>query len=599
MALVLGVRAAFSGRVAFPDIAWRPLLLISASVALFAVLLPIAGLALTSLAVVICAGLGGLRRAAARERHAGGRARDFCGAAVRHRARAADPGLAVVTAGMDLFANLATGFAVALTPANIGFCFLGALIGTLVGVLPGIAPITTIAILLPFTFSLPPASSLIMLAGIFYGAQYGGSTTAILVNVPGESSAIVTCLDGHQMAKQGRAGPALAIAAIASFVAGTIATIVIATASAPMSWLALKFNAAEYFSLMVLGLTGAVVLAHGAPEKAVAMVLVGLLLGLVGIDVNTGAPRMTMDLAGLGDGIGFVPVAIGMFGIAELAVTLGRPQERSLLSFKLRNLWPSWAEIARMHRRPCCAAPCSARCSACCPAAARRCRRSPPMRWRRRCRATPERFGRGAIEGVAAPEAANNAGAQTSFIPLLTLGIPGNAIMALMVGAMMIQGIQPGPQVMTAQPQLFWGVIASMWLGNLMLIVLNLPMIGLWVSLLRVPYRLMFPAIVLFCCIGTYSVGNTVFDIWVMLLFGVLGVFFYKVGAEPAPFILGFILGPADGGELPPRHVSVARRPDGVHRAADQRGLLLMSLALLVILVLPAVKRKREEVFKE
>ena len=246
---------------------------------------------------------------------------------------------------MDLIANLATGFAVALTPANLGFCFLGALIGTLVGVLPGIAPITTIAILLPFTFSLPPTSSLIMLAGIFYGAQYGGSTTAILVNVPGESSSIVTCLDGHQMAKQGRAGPALAIAAIASFVAGTIATVVIATASVPMTWLALKFNAAEYFSLMVLGLTSAVVLAHGAPEKAVAMVLVGLLLGLVGIDVNTGAPRMTMGLSDLGDGIGFVPIAIGMFGLGELAVTLGRPQDRSLLSFKLKNLWPSWAEI--------------------------------------------------------------------------------------------------------------------------------------------------------------------------------------------------------------------------------------------------------------
>ena len=246
---------------------------------------------------------------------------------------------------MDLFANLATGFGVALTPMNLGFCLLGALIGTLVGVLPGIAPITTIAILLPFTFSLPPASALIMLSGIFYGAQYGGSTTAILVNLPGESSSIVTCLDGHQMAKQGRAGPALAIAAIASFVAGTIATIIIATASAPMSWLALKFTAAEYFSLMVLGLTGAVVLAAGSPAKAVAMVLLGLLFGLVGLDVNTGLPRMTMGFGELGDGIGFVPVAIGLFGIAELAVTLGRPQDRSLLDFSLKNLWPSWAEI--------------------------------------------------------------------------------------------------------------------------------------------------------------------------------------------------------------------------------------------------------------
>ena len=499
---------------------------------------------------------------------------------------------------MDLFANLATGFAVALTPANIGFCFLGALIGTLVGVLPGIAPITTIAILLPFTFSLPPASSLIMLAGIFYGAQYGGSTTAILVNVPGKSSAIVTCIDGHQMAKQGRAGPALAIAAIASFVAGTIATIVLATASAPMSWLALKFNAAEYFSLMVLGLTGAVVLAHGSPEKAVAMVLVGLLLGLVGIDVNTGAPRMTMDLAGLGDGIGFVPVAIGLFGIAELAVTLGRPQERHLLSFKFRNLWPTAQELR-----------------ACTPAMLRGTVLGSVLgvlpgggaalssfaayAVEKKMSRTPERFGRGAIEGVAAPEAANNAGAQTSFIPLLTLGIPGNAIMALMVGAMMIQGIQPGPQVMTAQPQLFWGVIASMWLGNLMLIVLNLPMIGLWVSLLRVPYRLMFPMIALFCCIGTYSVGNTVFDVWVMLLFGLLGVFFYKVGAEPAPFILGFILGPLmEENFRRAMYLSRGNPMTFVERPISAI-LLAMSLALLIILVLPAVKRKREEVFKE
>src|SRR5262245_4511279 len=309
---------------------------------------------------------------------------------------------------MDLFANLATGFATALTPANIAFCFLGALIGTLVGVLPGIAPITTIAILLPFTFSLPPASSLIMLAGIFYGAQYGGSTTAILVNVPGESSAIVTCLDGHQMAKQGRAGPALAIAAIASFAAGTIATLVIATASVPMSALALKFNAAEYFSLMVLGLIGSVVLAHGAPDKAVAMVLVGLLLGLVGIDVNTGAPRMTYDIAELGDGIGFVPVAIGLFGIAELAVTLGRPQDRNLLTFKLRNLWPTAQEL-----RDC--IPAMLRGTALgsvlgvLPGGGAALSSFAAYAVEKKISSSPQRFGRGAIEGVAAPEAANNA----------------------------------------------------------------------------------------------------------------------------------------------------------------------------------------------
>jgi len=499
---------------------------------------------------------------------------------------------------VDLIANLATGFAVALTPANLGFCFLGALIGTLVGVLPGIAPITTIAILLPFTFTLEPASSLIMLAGIFYGAQYGGSTTAILVNVPGESSAIVTCLDGHQMAKQGRAGPALAIAAIASFVAGTIATIVIATASVPMAALALKFTAPEYFSLMVLGLTGAVVLAHGAPGKAVAMVLLGLLLGLVGIDVNTGAPRMTLDIPELGDGIGFVPIAIGMFGVAELAVTLGRPQDRTLLDVKLHQLWPTREEI-----------------TACIPAMLRGTALGSVLGvlpgggaalssfaaygLEKKVSRTPERFGRGAIEGVAAPEAANNAGAQTSFIPLLTLGIPGNAIMALMIGAMMIQGIQPGPQVMTAQPQLFWGVIASMWLGNVMLVILNLPLIGVWVSLLRVPYRLMFPAIVLFCCIGTYSINNSAFEVGLMLMFAALGVFFIKVGAEPAPFILGFILGPLMEENFR-RAMMISRGDLTVFLTRPISGFLLfLSLLLLIILVLPAVRSKRAAVFQE
>lgn len=499
---------------------------------------------------------------------------------------------------MDLFANLATGFSVAFTWANLGFCFLGVLIGTLVGVLPGIAPITTIAILLPFTFSLPPASSLIMLAGIFYGAQYGGSTTAILVNVPGESSAIVTCLDGHQMAKQGRAGPALSIAAIASFFAGTIATVVIATASAPMTWLALKFNAAEYFSLMVLGLTGAVVLAHGAPEKAVAMVLVGLLLGLVGIDVNSGAPRMTFDLAGFADGIGFVPIAIGLFGVAELAVTLGRPQDRSLLAFKLSNLWPTRADIRA-------SIPAILRGTALgsvlgvLPGGGAALSSFAAYAVEKKVSSTPERFGRGAIEGVAAPEAANNAGAQTSFIPLLTLGIPGNAIMALMVGALMIQGIQPGPQVMTSQPQLFWGVIASMWLGNLMLVVLNLPLVGLWVSLLRVPYRIMFPAIVLFCCIGTYTVGNTVFDVWTMLAFGLLGMFFYKVGAEPAPFVLGFVLGPLMEENFRRAMYLSHGNPITFLERPISAGLLLSAVGLFVILVLPAVRSKREEVFQE
>jgi putative tricarboxylic transport membrane protein len=499
---------------------------------------------------------------------------------------------------MDLIANLATGFAVALTPANLAFCLLGALIGTLVGVLPGIAPVATIAILLPFTFSLEPASAFIMLAGIFYGAQYGGSTTAILVNLPGESSSIVTCLDGHQMARQGRAGPALAIAAIASFVAGTIATLVIASMSVPMTWLALRFNAAEYFSLMVVGMIGAVVLAHGSPAKAVAMLLLGLLLGLVGLDVNSGVPRFTFEIPQLADGIGFVPVAMGLFGIAELVVNLERPQDRSVLGFKARNLLPSLAEL-----RAC--LPAMLRGTALgsvlgvLPGGGAALSSFAAYALEKKSSRDPSRFGRGAIEGVAAPEAANNAGAQTSFIPLLTLGIPGNAIMALMVGAMMIQGIQPGPQVMTQQPQLFWGVIASMWLGNLMLLVINLPMIGIWVSLLRVPYRLMFPAIVLFCCIGAYSLQNSVFDVWVMLIFGIIGVFFIKVGAEPAPFVLGFVLGPMMEENF--RRAMMLSRGDPMIFATRpiSAGLLLLAAALLVILILPAVRAKREDVFRE
>jgi TctA family transporter len=499
---------------------------------------------------------------------------------------------------MDLFSNLATGFSVALSWSNLGFCLIGALIGTLVGVLPGIAPITTIAILLPFTFTLEPASALIMLAGIFYGAQYGGSTTAILVNVPGESSSVVTCLDGHQMARQGRAGAALAIAAIASFFAGTIATIVIAGMSGPMAWLALKFTAPEYFSLMVLGLIGAVVLAHGNPAKAVAMILLGLLLGLVGLDVNSGVPRMTMDIPELSDGIGFVPVVMGLFGIAELAVNLEKPQDRQVMRLKLRHLMPSLAELR-----------------ACFPAMLRGTILGSVLgvlpgggaalssfaayALEKKVSRDPGRFGKGAIEGVAAPEAANNAGAQTSFIPLLTLGIPGNAIMALMVGALMIQGIQPGPHVMTEQPQLFWGLIASMWIGNVLLVIINLPLIGVWVSLLRIPYRLLFPAIVLFCCIGAYTLNNSVFDVGLMLLFGIVGVFFIKVGAEPAPFVLGFVLGPLMEENFR-RAMTLSNGDPAVFVTRPISAILLfLAVLLLIVLVLPTVRARRKEVFQE
>jgi putative tricarboxylic transport membrane protein len=496
---------------------------------------------------------------------------------------------------VDLVDNLALGFATALTLKNLLFCFLGALIGTLVGVLPGISPLNTVAMLLPFTFGLPPTSALIMLAGIFYGAQYGGSTTAILVNVPGETSAVMTCLDGHQMARQGRAGPALAIAAAASFFAGTVATMVIGLLSGPLSRLALKFNAAEYFSLMIVGLLAAVVLNQGSPFKAVAMIFVGVLLGLVGVDVNSGVPRMTFGIPDIADGIGFVGVVIGLFGVAEMAVTLERPQARNILKEPIKNLMPSLADLKA-------AFPAMLRGTALgsilgvLPGGGAALPPFAAYALEKKISRDPSRFGTGVIEGLASPEAANNAGAQTSFIPMLTLGIPSNPLMALMIGALMIQGIQPGPQVMTQQPELFWGVVASMYVGNAMLLVINLPLIGLWVSFLKVPYRLLFPAIVVFCSIGAYSVNNSVFDVWLMLGFAVLGYFFLKVGVHPAPLVLGFVLGPLleenfrramllSGGDW---SVFVTRPISAV--------LLAMAAALLITIVIPAVKQQREKV---
>ena len=494
---------------------------------------------------------------------------------------------------MDLFSNLAIGFATAATPANLAFCLIGVAIGTLVGVLPGISPLTTVAMLLPFTFGLPPASALIMLSGIFYGAQYGGSTTAILVNVPGETSSVITCIDGHQMARQGRAGPALAIAAIGSFFAGTVATIAIALMSVPLAYFAMKFTAVETVSLVVLGLICAVVLAHGSAIKAILMIVVGVFLGLVGIDVNSGVPRMTFGLPQLADGIGFVPVALGLFGIAEMINNLATPQNRALVETRISGLMPSRADLVA-------AAPAILRGTglgtilgvlpgggAALPAFA-------AYALEKKVARDPSRFGKGAIEGVAGPESANNAGAQTSFVPMLTLGIPSNPLMALMIGALMIQGIQPGPQIMTKQPELFWGVIASMWIGNLMLLVMNLPLIGVWVSLLRVPYRLLFPAILALCCIGAYTVSNSLFDVWLVLLFGLIGYFFIKIGVEPAPLVLGFVLGPMleehfrramliSGGDM----TVFLTRPISAT-------LLVLAAFLLTALLLPAIRTGRE-----
>ena len=499
---------------------------------------------------------------------------------------------------MELLGDLLLGFKTALTFQNIMFCLVGALLGTLIGVLPGIGPVPTIAMLLPFTFALSPTSALIMLAGIYYGAQYGGSTTAILVNMPGESSSVVTCLDGYQMARQGRAGAALAIAAIGSFIAGSFATVLVALFSAPLTKVAQSFGAAEYFSLMVFGLIAAVVLAQGSVIKAVAMIFVGLFLGLVGTDVNTGKQRFTFGMPELSDGIGFVPIALGIFGIAEIVHNLSVKEDRSILAQPIKGLMPTMEDFKA-------AFPAILRGTGLgsllgvLPGGGALLSAFAAYTLEKKISADPSRFGKGAIEGVAAPESANNAGAQTSFIPLLTLGIPPNAVMALMVGAMMIHGIQPGPQVMTKQPELFWGLIASMWIGNLMLVVINLPLIGIWVRLLSVPYRLLFPCILLFCAIGVYSLNNSAFEVALTAMFGLLGYFFLKAGCEGAPLLLGFILGPMMEENL--RRALLLAHGDAtvfVTRPISAT-LLAMSALLLLAVVVPAVRSTREQAFQE
>ncbi|MCS6997292.1 MAG: tripartite tricarboxylate transporter permease [Casimicrobiaceae bacterium] len=501
---------------------------------------------------------------------------------------------------MDLLTNLALGFSVALTLQNILYALIGCVLGTLIGVLPGIGPVATIAMLLPTTYALPPVSALIMLAGIYYGAQYGGSTTAILVNLPGESSSVVTTLDGYQMARRGRAGVALGMAAIGSFIAGTFATLLVAAFAPPLSEAALKFGPADYFSLMILGLIAAVVLAHGSVLKAIAMVILGIALGLIGTDVNSGVARYSFDIPELTDGIGFVAVAMGIFGIGEILINLERGAKREVFTSKVGKLLPTWQDfkqsfgaIARgtglgslLGVLPGGGALLASFSAYSLEKKLAGAKADPP-------------FGQGNIRGVAAPESANNAGAQTSFIPLLTLGIPPNAVMALMIGAMTIHSIQPGPQVINSNPQLFWGLIASMWVGNLMLLILNLPLIGLWVQLLKIPYRLLYPMILVFCAIGVYTVNNNVFDIWVIAVFGVIGYIFAKLECEAAPLLLGFVLGPMMEENL--RRALLLSRGDPMvflQRPISATMLILAAL-LLIVLALPAIRKKREETFVE
>ncbi len=499
---------------------------------------------------------------------------------------------------MELIANLGLGFETAFTLTNLMYCLIGVFLGTAIGVLPGLGPTATIAMLLPVTFGLPPIASLIMLSGIYYGSQYGGSTTAILVNLPGEAASVVTALDGYQMARQGRAGKALAASAIGSFIAGTIATVLIALFAPPLAEVALKFGPAEYFSLMVLGLVVAVVLAQGSLLHAIGMVVLGLLFGLIGTDVNSGMARFTFEMPQLADGISFVIIAMGMFGLGEIINNIENEATRSVMVKKIEGLWPSKDDMKRIIG-PILRGTTLGSALGILPGSGSILGAFAAYSLEKRISKNKDQFGKGAIEGVAAPESANNAGAQTSFIPMLTLGIPSNPVMALMIGAMILQGIQPGPSVITEQPQLFWGVIASMWIGNFFLVILNLPMIGLWVRMILVPYPLLYPAILVFCCIGVFSLNNAEFDIYMMAIFGVLGYVFAKLKCEPAPMLLGFILGPLMEEYL--RRALVLSRGDASVFLTRPISAVMLALSIVAIIVVlaPAVRKKRDAALQE
>lgn len=480
---------------------------------------------------------------------------------------------------------------------NLWYCFLGAFIGTLIGVLPGIGPLATIAMLLPATYALPPLGGLIMLAGIFYGAQYGGSITSILLNLPGETSTVVTCLDGYQMARKGRAGVALSTSAIGSFFAGCIATCLIAGFAVPLAEIAFEFGPVEYFSLMFLGLVGAVVLASGSFIKAIAMVCLGLLGGLVGIDVNSGVSRYAFNIHELSDGIGLVVVAMGVFGFAEVITNVEKKEARQV-STKVTNLFPSKDDYKRMIM-PILRGTVFGSLLGILPGGGAALASFGTYALEKKVSKNRSEFGKGAIEGVAAPESANNAASQTAFIPLLTLGIPSNSVMAMMLGAMMIHNIQPGPQIMNSDPSLFWGLIVSMWFGNVMLLILNLPLIGIWVKLLSVPYRFLYPAILTFCCIGVYTVSNNTFEVLLSAFFGLLGYIFNRLGCEGAPLLLGFVLGPMME-ECFRRSLLLSRGDFTVFFTSPlSLSLLIIAVGLIIIIAVPSIKTKREEVFQE
>ncbi|MFC0278440.1 tripartite tricarboxylate transporter permease [Falsigemmobacter intermedius] len=499
---------------------------------------------------------------------------------------------------MDLIANLSLGFETAFGLQNLIYCFLGVFLGTAVGVLPGLGPIATISMLLPLTFGLSADAALIMLAGIYYGSQYGGSTTAILVNLPGEASSVVTAMDGYQMARKGRAGAALATAAIGSFFAGTVGTILIAAFAPALAVVALKFGPVEYFSLLVLGVIASIILASGSLLSAFGMILIGLMLGFVGTDVNSGLPRFTFGSMDMMDGIDFVVVAMGVFGIGEIIANLENERTREVMVKSVTGLMPTRSDWKRI-TGPILRGTGLGSVLGVLPGGGAMLAAFGSYAMEKKLSKTPREFGQGAIEGVAGPEAANNAAAQTAFIPMLTLGFPGNATMALMIGALIIQGIQPGPGVMAEQPALFWGLIASMWIGNLMLVILNLPLVGLWVKLISIPYHFLYPAICIFCAIGVFSLANSTFDVWMMAAFGVLGYIFRKLDAEPAPMLLALILGPMLE-EYLRRALLISRGDATVFFTQPISAVMLGAAALLLAAVLlPSFRKTREVAFQD
>jgi TctA family transporter len=499
---------------------------------------------------------------------------------------------------MELFTNIVLGFSTALSPENLMYGFLGVFLGTMIGVLPGLGPVATISILLPITFTLQPEAALIMLAGIYYGAAYGGSTTAILVNLPGESSSVVTAIDGNQMARRGKAGLALATAALSSFIAGTLATILIALMAPALAEVALQFGPADYFSLMLFGLIAAVILANGSVVKAIGMIMLGVLLGTMGTDVSTGAQRFTFGVAEFGDGLDFAVIAMGMFGLGETISNLSRKENQSAVLGEVRGLWPTWKEI-KSFLAPALRGTALGSCLGMLPGGGPVLASFSAYALEKKISRTPAEFGKGAIAGVAGPEAANNAAAQTAFIPMLTLGLPSSAVMALMIGALMMQGIAPGPQLLNSNAELFWGLIASMWIGNAMLVILNLPLIGIWVKLLSVPYRLLYPAILLICCIGVYSLNSSALDVIVATFFGFLGYVFVRLRCEPAPLLLGFILGPMIEENLRRALLISHGSPTVFFDRSISLTFLILSVLLLAIMIAPAIRTKREIAFQE